>query len=216
MKTMKVLNNISSRLVIMAALAIGAFSSAAAQEEYPEKLSVEPITVAPGEEAEVVVNYESAVERSGYNIDITLPEGLSFVKVMNEDTEEEETITLGSSATKAHMKDETFHDDGARIRLTVFHLKEKGLKDGVLFSFKVKADENLAETSEIKFGRIAFNGGKYLNDFTCAVTKSQATGISDAVVAGSESEVVYNMAGQRVSGKAKGIVIKNGKKVINK
>lgn len=199
----------------MAALAIGAFSSAAAQEQNPEKLSVEPITVAPGEEAEVVVNYESTVARSAYQIDITLPEGLSFVKSMNEE-DEEETITLGSSALSSHMKDETFHDNGTRIRLTVFHLKEKDLKDGVLFSFKVKADENLAETSEIKFSTIKFAGGQYLDSFTCAVTKSQATGISDAVVAGSESEVVYNMAGQRVSGKAKGIVIKNGKKVINK
>ena len=63
----------------MAALAFGAFSSAAAQEENPEKLSVDPITIVPGEEAEVVVNYESTVARSAYQIDITLPEGLSFV-----------------------------------------------------------------------------------------------------------------------------------------
>ena len=211
---MKVFNNISSRLVIMAALAIGAFSSTAAQEQNPEKLTVEPITIVSGEEAEVVVNYESAVERSGYQIDIILPEGLSFVKALNED-DEEEAITLGSSALKAHAKVEYFRSD-AHLRLTVFHAGEKNLKDGVLFSFKVKADDSLAETSEIKFERIEFNGGKELDSFTCTVTKSQATGISEALVAGSESEIIYNMAGQRVSGKAKGIVIKNGKKVINK
>ena len=115
-------------MTLLVVLAIGAFSSAAAQEANPEKLSVEPISVASGEEAEVVVNYESTVERSAYQIDITLPEGLSFVRVMNEE-EEEETITLGSSALSSHMKDETFHDDGTRIRLTVFHLKEKNLRE---------------------------------------------------------------------------------------
>lgn len=199
-------------MTLLVVLAIGAFSSAAAQEANPEKLSVEPISVAPGEEAEVVVNYESTVERSAYQIDITLPEGLSFVKVMNEE-EEEETITLGSSALSSHMKDETFHDDGTRIRLTVFHLKEKNLKNGVLFSFKVKADENLAETSEIKFSTIKFAGGQYLEAFTCAVTRNEATGIKKAELVKKNGKT-YNLNGVVVNNNTKQIRVRNGKKFV--
>lgn len=199
-------------MTLLVVLAIGAFSSAAAQEANPEKLSVEPISVAPGEEAEVVVNYESTVERSAYQIDITLPEGLSFVKVMNEE-EEEETITLGSSALSSHMKDETFHDDGTRIRLTVFHLKEKNLKNGVLFSFKVKADENLAETSEIKFSTIKFAGGQYLEEFTCAVTRNEATGIKKAELVKKNGKT-YNLNGVVVNNNTKQIRVRNGKKFV--
>lgn len=209
---MNMLHKISSRWIVMAALAFGAFSSAAAQEENPEKLSVDPITIVPGEEAEVVVNYESTVARSAYQIDITLPEGLSFVKVMNEE-EEEETITLGSSALSSHMKDETFHDNGTRLRLTVFHLKEKNLKDGVLFSFKVKADENLAETSEIKFSTIKFAGGQYLEGFTCTVTKNNATGIGKAELAKKNGKA-YSVSGVVAGKTTKGIRVRNGKKFV--
>lgn len=157
-------------MAVASVLLMSTFTMAAAQDANPEKLSVEPVTVTAGEETEVTVNYESEVERSGFQIDVILPEGLSFVKAMNED-EEEVVMTLGSSATKTHQASEGISKENPQqLTLVVFDLKKKALKNGVLFTFKVKADETLPETSEIKFERIKFNGGQYLDAFTCAVT----------------------------------------------
>lgn len=168
-------------MAVVSALLMSTFTMAAAQEANPEKLTVEPVTVVAGEETEVTVNYESEVERSGFQVDVILPEGLSFVKAMNED-EEEVVMTLGSSATKNHQASEKISEDNPqKLTLVVFDLKKKALKNGVLFTFKVKADESLAETSEIKFERIKFNGGEYLENFTCPVTKKVVA--KDVVVA---------------------------------
>ena len=71
---MKVLSKITSTFAVAAAMI---FSSSAANAQ--ETLTVDPITIAPGEEAEVVVNYSSTVERSGYNMEVFLPEGLLFL-----------------------------------------------------------------------------------------------------------------------------------------
>lgn len=48
------------------------------------------------------------------------------------------------------------------------------------------------------------------------VVKDETTGISNVTVAGAQGNVMYNVAGQRVNANAKGIVVINGKKFINK
>ena len=206
---MKVLNKISAKLVVAASFVIGSFANVNAQE----KITVEPISVAPGEEAEVVVNYSSTVERSGYNMEVILPESLSFVTTLNED-EEPEAFTLGSSALSSHMKVEYYVNE-KHVKLTILHLREKNLKDGVLLSFKVKADESFSEPTEITFKGIIFNGGEYLEDFTVPVTKGTPTGIN-SIEANGEKAASFNLAGQKVSANAKGIRIQNGKKFVQK
>ncbi|MGM9727538.1 MAG: hypothetical protein ACI3YJ_08030, partial [Prevotella sp.] len=164
-----------TKLALAVAMIFVGFASANAQE----KLSVEPVSVAPNEEVDVVVNYSSEVARSGFNMEIILPENLSFVGFVNED-EEEEWTALGSSELSSHIKVEGFVDEATKkhIKIVVFHAAMKNLKDGVLLSFKVKADENLPESSEIQFKGICFNGGEYLENFTVAVTKGTPTAIS--------------------------------------
>ena len=206
---MKVLNIISSRLAVIASTAIFAFSTANAQE----KLSAETFTIAPGEEAEVTVNYESTEERSGCQITVKLPEGLEFVKNYDEDGLEY-AFQMGSSTLSSHIKEESYLKEDS-VKITIFHMKKLSLKDGVLFTFKVKATEDLAETSEIAFPYAMFNGGKVLDPFTCTVTKEIETGI-DKVTSDSNEGISYNLAGQRVTKPVKGIVIKNGKKVVLK
>ena len=160
-----------------------------------------------------MVNYSSTVERSGYNMEVILPESLSFVTTLNED-DEPESFTLGSSALSSHMKVEYYVNE-KHVKLTILHLKEKNLKDGVLLSFKVKADESFTEPTEITFKGIIFNGGDYLEDFTVPVTKCTPTGIN-GIEANSEKAASFNLSGQKVSANAKGIRIQNGKKVVVK
>ena len=70
-----------TKLALAATMIFASFASANAQE----KLSVDPLTIAPNEESEVVVNYSSEIARSGFNMEIILPENLSFVGFVNED-----------------------------------------------------------------------------------------------------------------------------------
>ena len=52
-------------------------SSVSAQKA---ELTIDPVNIAPGEEAEIVVNYKGDMPFANIQMDITLPEGLSFVE----------------------------------------------------------------------------------------------------------------------------------------
>lgn len=80
------------------------------------------------------------------------------------------------------------------------------------------ANEQKAET--VKYtgaGGVIYmypNGG--LNYYDIKVTPSTSTGITSIEASASvKSNAIYNLAGQQVSSSYKGIVIKNGKKVLN-
>ena len=53
-----------------------------------------------------------------------------------------------------------------------------------------------------------------LKAMTWKATFNSATGISNITLSKKENETTYNLAGQRVNGNAKGIVIRNGKKIV--
>lgn len=67
----------------------------------------------------------------------------------------------------------------------------------------------VAEGDKTKGADIALHGIKF-------VAGTTSTGISSIEAAAKNDDKTYNMAGQQVSGSFKGIVIKNGKKFINK
>ena len=67
----------------------------------------------------------------------------------------------------------------------------------------------VAEGDKTTGADIALHGIKF-------VAGTTSTGISSIEVAAKNDDKTYNMAGQQVSGSFKGIVIKNGKKFINK
>ena len=186
-------------------LLLGGVATANAQETW----TVAPVTVAPGEQAQVVINYESTVEHYGFNMQITLPEGLSFV----EDETTKVAFTLGSSALPTHTLSSKITDKNARI--IVIELMKNPLSNGDLLSFKVIADENLADNSDIVISGVKFNGGQYLDEIKVPVTKGTPTGIN-GIEANSEKAASFNLAGQKVSANAKGIRIQNGKKVVVK
>ena len=199
------MKKIYSLFALAMTLLLGGVATANAQET----LTVAPVTVAPGEQAEVVINYESTVEHYGFNMQITLPEGLSFV----EDETTKVAFTLGSSALPTHTLSSKITDKNARI--IVIELMKNPLSNGDLLSFKVIADENLADNSDIVISGFKFNGGQYLDEIKVPVTKGTPTGIN-GIEANSEKAESFNLAGQKVSANAKGIRIQNGKKVVVK
>ena len=199
------MKKIYSLFALAMTLLLGGVATANAQET----LTVAPVTVAPGEQAQVVINYESTVEHYGFNMQITLPEGLSFV----EDETTKVAFTLGSSALPTHTLSSKITDKNARI--IVIELMKNPLSNGDLLSFKVIADENLADNSDIVISGVKFNGGQYLDEIKVPVTKGTPTGIN-GIEANSEKAASFNLAGQKVSANAKGIRIQNGKKVVVK
>ena len=199
------MKKIYSLFALAMTLLLGGVATANAQET----LTVAPVTVAPGEQAQVVINYESTVEHYGFNMQITLPEGLSFV----EDETTKVAFTLGSSALPTHTLSSKITDKNARI--IVIELMKNPLSNGDLLSFNVIADENLAENSDIVISGVKFNGGQYLDEIKVPVTKGTPTGIN-SIEANSEKAESFNLAGQKVSANAKGIRIQNGKKVVVK
>ena len=199
------MKKIYSLFALAMTLLLGGVATANAQET----LTVAPVTVAPGEQAQVVINYESTVEHYGFNMQITLPEGLSFV----EDETTKVAFTLGSSALPTHTLSSKITDKNARI--IVIELMKNPLSNGELLSFKVIADENLAENSDIVISGVKFNGGQYLDEIKVPVTKGTPTGIN-GIEANSEKAASFNLAGQKVSANAKGIRIQNGKKIVVK
>ena len=216
--------NFFSKKITAAFMMIAMAASVNAQDI---TLSVDPITVAVGEEAEVVINYEGSQPYANIQFDFTLPEGLSFVEqeIINADEEKELVYGVkGTALYSSHALLYKFQDENNKVlRFLITHNQNKGIKNsGTLFSFKVKADETLAESSEIVVNKIEFSGmdaGQLLKvnpaDFTIAVTKGTPTGIN-GIEANSEKAAGFNLAGQKVSANAKGIRIQNGKKVVVK
>ena len=205
-----------AKLGLMLMMLIGGVSFANAQEENPEKVSIDPVTIAVGDEKELTINYESSVERSGFQMNILLPEGLTFVEQEGVD-EDDEPITFyatkGTALRASHAFDVTRKSD-KELLIIVYHLDIKSLKSpGSLLSFKVKADESLADASQIVLKDVLFNGGQYF-DVNVDVTKGTSTGINEAKAEEADNAPVFNLGGQRASKNGKGILVKKGKKYV--
>lgn len=205
-----------AKLGLMLMMLVGGVSFANAQEENPEKVSIDPVTIAAGDEMELTINYESSVERSGFQMNILLPNGLTFVKQEGLD-EDEEPITFyatkGTALKASHAFDVTYKSAN-ELLIIVYNMDLKQLKSpGSLLSFKVKADETLADASQIVLKDVKFNGGQYFN-VNVDVTKGTSTGINEAKAEEADNAPVFNLGGQRASKNGKAIVVKKGKKYV--
>lgn len=210
----KYMNIAKLGLVLM--MLVGGVSFANAQEENPEKVSIDPVTIAAGDEMELTINYESSVERSGFQMNILLPDGLTFVKQEGLD-EDEEPITFyatkGTALKASHAFDVTYKSAN-ELLIIVYNMDLKQLKSpGSLLSFKVKADETLADASQIVLKDVKFNGGQYFN-VNVDVTKGTSTGINEAKAEEADNAPVFNLGGQRASKNGKAILVKKGKKYV--
>ena len=188
-----------------------------------QKITIDPITIAPGEEATFAINYEKEdVDFSNFQVDFNLPEGLTFVEHESTDEDGEPIIVhalKGTAPLASHNYKETLIDKYLLITLTNPNLKN--FKNGSLLLVTVKADESLADDTKIEIPQLLLSGlnseGKQVDvtfeNLTVAVTKSTPTAIS-GIEANAEKAQSFNLAGQKVSANAKGIRIQNGKKFV--
>lgn len=188
-----------------------------------QKITIDPITIAPGEEATFAINYEKEdVDFSNFQVDFNLPEGLTFVEHESTDEDGEPIIVhalKGTAPLASHNYKETLIDKYLLITLTNPNLKN--FKNGSLLLVTVKADESLADDTKIEIPQLLLSGlnseGKQVDvtfeNLTVAVTKSTPTAISGIEV-NAEKVQSFNLAGQKVSANAKGIRIQNGKKFV--
>ena len=187
---------------------------------------IDPLSIAVGEEAEITVAYENTTELSYINmqVDITLPEGLNFVEQEITDADDEIIKVYGikgDAALASHELVWAMKDEGRRIRFSLQNMKMKNLKpSGTLFTFKVKADESLAETSVMNITSFKFAGDNNdeitsykFDDFTVEVTRNEATGIKKAELVKKNGKT-YNLNGVVVNNNTKQIRVRNGKKFV--
>ena len=188
-----------------------------------QKITIDPISIAPGEEATFAINYEKEdVDFSNFQVDFNLPEGLTFVEHESTDEDGEPIIVhalKGTAPLASHNYKETLIDKYLLITLTNPNLKN--FKNGSLLLVTVKADESLADDTKIEIPQLLLSGldseGKQVDvtfeNLTVAVTKSTPTAIS-GIEANAEKVQSFNLAGQKVNANAKGIRIQNGKKFV--
>ena len=209
MKKNKIHNIVSAKLGLAMLMLFGVLSMAKAQET----LTVSPVEIVPGEEAEVTVAYESTVDRKSFQMNITLPQGLTYV----ESEENGKIVKLGDAASD-HLITEVKESESL-VRIIAFSMTSAPFASGKnLISFKVKAGEDLAASSQIELSNLKFAGGEYIEGLTGSVTRTMGhfdmTGVTPdtAVVQSGLSEVVITM-GSPVGGVAEGakaVVTKDG------
>ena len=188
---------------------------------------IAPVSIAPGEEAEIAVAYENTTEFSYINmqVDFTLPEGLSFVETESVDEDDEPIMVYGvkgdAALTSHNLVYNMLGEEGKTMRFSLQNMKMKNLKpSGTLFTFKVKADESLAESSTISVTEFLFAGDNNdeitsykFDDFTVEVTRNNATGIKKAELVKKNGKT-YNLNGVVVNNNTKQIRVRNGKKFV--
>ena len=174
-------------------------------------------------QATVSFKMKNTADIRGFQFDLYLPEGISVVKngknriqglLTNErkPAGDQHTLTLSEQQDGAirflcaSMYDETFTGyDGEVATLTVNIAENMAEGDYPILLKKMKLSEtNIGNCYETE-SRMA----------TITISNNSATGIRQ-LATDLDSETYYNLQGQRVSNPAKGVFIKNGKKVMMK
>ena len=178
-------------------------------------LSLGAISIKPGETKTVSVEMTNTEGIQGLQCSIDLPEGLSFatkssgkIDIAN-NTDRGDGFTLSSS----------LQEDGSLTVATVnFDGDSYYGNSGTIFTFKITANEDLAAGEyEIKVRDIVLSSGVAIkpSDATGKVTvEGSSSGLQQIDADGNQSDIIYNLNGQRVKKPNHGVYIHNGKKVI--
>ena len=179
-----------------------------------QKLTADAVTIAQGEKASLVVNYEATEGLTGAQFNITLPAGVEL------EFDDAETFDYVYSTTQkgynVNIKDQNGYNT---VIISRKSNKVGALTSGtelITLSLAAKADAALgaavAKISGIKFAQtgVSVAGNE---DFEVAITVTEATGIN-SIEANAQDAPAYNLAGQKVNNGFKGLVIMNGKKVV--
>ncbi len=196
-------------------------------EEGTVKMIVTPNEFVPGTETVITIAYDAQTKHNGFNLDVTLPKGLTIVS--KEVTDEDgETVTAffekGEALLASHNFNHNYNPEKSIdketgetwFRVLVDNSKLKDMKpSGSLFTFTVKVSEELADKAQIKLTKIKFNGIPYFEQ-SFDITKSTVpTGINGVEAEAQTTDAVYSIGGVRLNKAAKGVnvVIRNGKAI---
>ena len=161
-------NLLFTKLCVILMMMFGGVTFVSAAEEACPTLTISPVSIIPGMETEVSIQYESEVDYSAFQLRVRLPEGLSFVGKELKDEDGEITTqygAVGDACLASHSSEVILVTaEGSEWRGTLlfvaYNIKKKMMKKGSLCTFTVKADEKLAKSSEIKIEDMLFSGLK--------------------------------------------------------
>jgi hypothetical protein len=178
-----------------------------------QKLSAEPISIVAGDEegSEFVVKYESAQDLTAAQFTISLPEGISIKKNGKRFAAE-----IGSEIEEDYEWKIKDGDAGQIVLITRVDNTCGPLKSGAdLITLTLVAAEGAA-SGNAKISGVTFSDKgtsvKGNEDFEVAITIG-GDGI-ESLNANDNNEPAFNLAGQKVGKNYKGIIVKNGKKVM--
>lgn len=169
-----------------------------------DKFYINDFTIAPGEEKEIEVNLQSTQEYFSFQVNIYLPEGLSFVNY------NPRRPNYASRASRIPYSEDDpwsimgkFEEGGDGSLLVtayspyLFDPIEPG--DGALFKVKVKADEDLNSDGMIYCKNSELTNTEYNNfngpDTECHVSVCRTASLAD-VVAGGINQARYQISNE--------------------
>ena len=214
-----------TKLCLIFMMLLGGTSLVSA-EEPPVKLTVTPNEFVPGTETVITIAYDHPVGIFGFNLDVTLPKGLTIVgkEVVDEDGESSMAyFEKGSALLESHIFNHNFDPEksyNAETGITSFRVlvENSKLKDmkpsGSLFTFTVKVSDELADNAQILLTKVKFKGLPYFEQ-AFDIKKAVSTGINGVEAESQDAEAVYSIGGVRLNKAAKGvnIVVRNGKAI---
>ena len=151
-----------------------------------QKLSAEAISIAPGDEADLVVKYESEQDLTAAQFTIALPEGVTIKKNGKKFAAE-----IGSEIEDDYEWKIKDGEAGQIVLITRIDNTCGPLKSGAdLITLTLVAAEDAADGT------------------------AKISGITFSDKGTDSNEPAFNLAGQKVGKNYKGIIVKNGKKVM--
>ena len=181
-------------------------SRSAAATDYVGQLGIQRQLNIAGETTAVPVSLTNLTTYSAFQMDVTLPAGLSLEKV-----------AFTERAAKSHQLTYSKIADG-KYRIVGFSLQNEGFngESGDLLQLSVKSDGSSFESGmhidEIKF--VTPQGTAH--NLMAVDALGEITGIATLKANGEKSKKVYDLQGRRIEKAAKGVLIIDGKKNIKK
>ena len=173
-----------------------------------QSISAAPVTLTDGTGV-LDVQFESTEEMTGAQFNLTLPSGISIAY----DNEDDDYIYKAQKGYNVNFND----GKDAQTKIVIISRKNKNvaaLTSGTtLITITLSATEGATGDATISGITFAKSGASVDGnaDFTVAISAS--TGIN-ALNADDSNEPAFNLAGQKVGKNYKGIIVKNGKKMM--
>ncbi len=206
-------------------LFIGVLLAMACGMQAQEAVKVSDFDLKPGETKTIEIELVNTNAYINAQFVITLPEGVTIPKVLNDDDEEVLDIQLTSRKKSDHTVTSSDKGSGS-YGVVIVSISNKTFRgnDGALVTFAVKAADNLAEGELTgKISDILFAGDGVESDIADVEFKinKKSDGINE--ISAEKPATVYDLKGNQVrknatsvEGLSKGVYIINNKKVIVK